>query len=262
MPDRCPECKSPYIGAFGVGTQKVETMVKKEFPQARVLRMDMDTTRKKHSYEEILSTFSNGEADILIGTQMIVKGHDFANTTLVGILAADLSLYANDFRASERTFQLLTQAAGRAGRGSLPGDVVIQTYNPEHYSIVTAARQDYKLFYEQEIAYRSLLSYPPVCQMMVIFIGCEAEEVGAAAAKMLGQAISQTFRQEEGLSVIGPSKAAITKIKDVYRHVIYIKHKEYGMLAKVKDSLEAYMEDKKIFQKAMVTFDFNPMLGY
>ena len=154
MPKYCPECQSPYIGAFGIGTQKVEMLVQKEFPGVRTLRMDMDTTRKKHSYEKILKAFSNGEADILIGTQMIVKGHDFANTTLVGVLAADMSLYANDFRSSERTFQLLTQAAGRAGRGNLPGDVVIQTYNPEHYSIVAAAKQDYEMFFEQEIAYR------------------------------------------------------------------------------------------------------------
>ena len=146
MPKYCPECQSPYIGAFGIGTQKVEMLVQKEFPGVRTLRMDMDTTRKKHSYEKILKAFSNGEADILIGTQMIVKGHDFANTTLVGVLAADMSLYANDFRSSERTFQLLTQAAGRAGRGNLPGDVVIQTYNPEHYSIVAAAKQDYEMF--------------------------------------------------------------------------------------------------------------------
>ena len=176
MPKICPECGSPYIGTFGLGTQKVESAIYKEFPQARVLRMDMDTTRKKHSYEEILKAFSKGEADILVGTQMIVKGHDYANVTLVGILAADLSLHANDYRAGERTFQLLTQAAGRAGRGDKGGEVVIQTYSPEHYSIVAAAKQDYKEFYQQEIGYRSLMKYPPVWQMLVIFFSGRQEE--------------------------------------------------------------------------------------
>lgn len=262
MPKLCPHCGSPYIGTFGIGTQKVETMVQKEFPNARVLRMDMDTTRKKHSHEEILSAFSDGEADILIGTQMIVKGHDFANTTLVGILAADLSLHSSDFRASERTFQLLTQAAGRAGRGTLPGDVVIQTYQPDHYSILAAAKQDYEAFYEEEMAYRSLLSYPPVSQMMVIFIGCDDAEVGEAAASMLGKEIRTHFSRVEDLQVIGPSRASVEKIKDVYRHVIYVKHVKYQWLIFIRDHLEKYMKDKGIFEKAMVTFDFNPMIGY
>lgn len=262
MPKVCPECQSPYIGTFGTGTQKVEVMVNKEFPQAKVLRMDMDTTRKKNSYEEILSAFSNGEADILIGTQMIVKGHDFSNTTLVGILAADMSLYANDFRASERTFQLLTQAAGRAGRGALAGDVVIQTYHPEHYSIVTAAAQDYHQFYEQEIAYREFLQYPPVYQMMVVFIGCDQLDIGQAAANMLGKELRRQTADLDGYWVIGPSQATITKVKDVYRHVIYVKHKDYEALTRMKDLLEHYMEDKGIFEKAVVSFDFNPMIGY
>lgn len=262
MPKLCPQCGSPYIGTFGTGTQKVESLVQKEFPQARVLRMDMDTTRKKNSYEEILSAFSNGEADILIGTQMIVKGHDFANTTLVGILAADMSMYTSDFRAAERTFQLLTQAAGRAGRGEKAGDVVIQTYNPEHYSIVTAAKQDYELFYEEEIGYRKLLGYPPITQMMVIFVGCEDYEVGKAAIGMLGRELRNHFPDEAGLYILGPSEASITKIKDVYRHVIYVKHADMDALVQVKNHLESYMEDKKIYEKAMVTFDFNPMIGY
>ena len=143
MVKKCPSCGSSYVGGFKAGTQKIEQYVRQQFPSARVLRMDLDTTRKKGGYESILSAFSNQEADILIGTQMIVKGHDFPNVTLVGILAADLSLHISDYRAPERTFQLLTQAAGRAGRGCRQGEVVIQTYQPEHYSIVTAAAQDY-----------------------------------------------------------------------------------------------------------------------
>ena len=161
MVKKCPSCGSSYVGGFKAGTQKIEQYVRQQFPSARVLRMDLDTTRKKGGYESILSAFSNQEADILIGTQMIVKGHDFPNVTLVGILAADLSLHISDYRAPERTFQLLTQAAGRAGRGCRQGEVVIQTYQPEHYSIVTAAAQDYKAFFQQEIFFREMLHYPP-----------------------------------------------------------------------------------------------------
>lgn len=261
-PSLCPHCGSPYIGGFGVGTQKVEWMLQREFPGARILRMDMDTTRKKHSFEEILSAFSNGEADILIGTQMIVKGHDFANTTLVGILAADLSLHTNDFRASERTFQLLTQAAGRAGRGNLKGDVVIQTYQPKQYSVVCAAKQDYKAFYEQEIAYRRVLAYPPFFQMLVVFITSKEEQVAEHATKLLLVQMKELASSMEGIQVIGGQKASITKVKDVYRYVIYAKHRQYEQLVKMQKFLERYMEEEKIFKKAMVTFDFNPMIGY
>ena len=154
----CPSCGSKYIGGFKAGTQKIEEIVKQRFPEAKVLRMDFDTTRTKDSYEEILQAFANQEADILIGTQMIVKGHDFPNVTLVGVLAADMSLNISDFHGSERTFQLLTQAAGRAGRGNEPGNVVIQTYNPEHYAVLTAKEQDYEAFYEQEMLFRRMLN--------------------------------------------------------------------------------------------------------
>lgn len=156
----CPKCGSPFIGGFRAGTQQIEEIVKKAFPQARILRMDADTTKGKDGHAEILRAFGKHEADILIGTQMIVKGHDFPGVTLVGILAADLSLHVSDYRAAERTFQLLTQAAGRAGRGLDPGEVVIQTYDPEHYAITCAARQDYTGFYTQEMAYRRMAGYP------------------------------------------------------------------------------------------------------
>lgn len=146
MPKTCPSCGSPYIAAFGLGTQKVEEMLNKRFPTARVLRMDGDTTTGKHGHESVLTPFRNGEADILIGTQMIVKGHDFPNVTLVAALAADMSLYAGDYRSSERTFELLMQASGRAGRAEKAGEVVIQTYNPEEYSIQAVAGQDAEYF--------------------------------------------------------------------------------------------------------------------
>lgn len=257
MPKVCPECGSPYIGTFGLGTQKVEAAIAKAFPQARVLRMDMDTTRKKHSYEEILSAFSDGQADILVGTQMIVKGHDFANVTLVGILAADLSLHANDYRAGERTFQLLTQAAGRAGRGDKPGEVVIQTYSPEHYSIITASNQDYKEFYRQEIGYRNILKYPPVYQMLVVFIAGEQEE----RVKIVSEQMAQMLRTMEA-AVIGPSEATFAKINDVYRRVIYIKEKDYQVLVEMKNRLEVWMEQSEIRKDILVNFDFNPMSSY
>ena len=146
-PKKCPSCGSSYIGAFRAGTQQVTELAAREFPGARVLRMDFDTTKQKGGHERILEAFSRHEADILVGTQMIVKGHDFPGVTLVGILAADLSLYAGDYRASERTFQLLTQAAGRAGRGTEKGVAVIQTYSPDHYSVTAAAAQDYESFF-------------------------------------------------------------------------------------------------------------------
>ena len=146
LPKICPSCGSKYLGGFKAGTQKIEMLVRQRFPQARVMRMDFDTTRTKDAYEKILHAFANQEADILIGTQMIVKGHDFPNVTLVGVLAADMSLHVPNFHASERTFQLLTQAVGRAGRGKEPGQAVIQTYDPDHFAIQTAKEQDYDAF--------------------------------------------------------------------------------------------------------------------
>ena len=253
----CPECGSPYIGTFGLGTQKVEAALYKEFPQVRVLRMDMDTTKRKNSHEKILSAFSDGEADILVGTQMIVKGHDFANVTLVGVLAADLSLHANDYRAGERTFQLLTQAAGRAGRGSKPGEVVIQTYSPDHYSIQTAARQDYHAFYNEEIAYRTMMKYPPVWQMLVVFASGEDK----AWLDKVMDAMAEVAKHMD-LMVIGPSEAGFGKINDQYRKVIYIKNKDYEILVKAKNRLEQWIDLNNIRKKLLVNFDFNPMNSY
>lgn len=253
----CPECGSPYIGTFGLGTQKVEVALSKEFPQARVLRMDMDTTKKKNSHEQILSAFSEGKADILVGTQMIVKGHDFANVTLVGVLAADLSLHANDYRAGERTFQLLTQAAGRAGRGDKEGEVVIQTYSPDHYSIKTAANQDYHAFYEEEISYRTLMRYPPVWQMLVVFASGEDKEWLDKVMDAMAEVVKHM-----NLMVIGPSEAGFGKINDQYRKVIYIKNKDYDTLVRAKNRLEQWIDLNNIRKKLLVNFDFNPMNSY
>lgn len=256
MPKTCPECGSPLIGTFGLGTQKAEAAVHKEFPEARVLRMDMDTTRRKHSHEEILKAFSKREADILLGTQMIVKGHDYANVTLVGILAADLSLHANDYRAGERTFQLLTQAAGRAGRGRKRGEVVIQTYSPQNYSIQTAASQDYQEFYRQEIGYRTLMKYPPVWQMLVIFLTGEEEK----KVENFSRKAADMLKNKEFL-VVGPGEATVARVKDQYRQVIYIKDEKYQNLVQAKDEMEQWFgrqDEKHIF----IYFDFNPMSSY
>ena len=261
MPKACPVCSSKFIAAFGTGTQKVEEMVRKEFPKARVLRMDTDTTSKKGGHEEILSAFKNHEADILIGTQMIVKGHDFPNVTLVGVIAADLSLFSSDYRSGERTFQLLAQAAGRAGRGELDGEVVIQTYQPEHYSIVAAATEDYEQFYEQEIAYRTLMSYPPAEHMVAIMITSKEEE----KAKIAGQVICNQvafYEEEKKVKTIGPVKATVGKINDIYRWVIYLKCKDYEVLKEIKNGLEAYMEQEEFFKKCSVQFDFDPIHSY
>lgn len=259
--NKCPSCGSKYILGFKAGTQQVEEQVKKEFPQARVLRMDADTTRKKESYEQILSSFANGEADILVGTQMIVKGHDFPNVTLVGILAADLSLSANDYRAGERTFQLLTQAAGRAGRGQNPGEVVVQTYQPEHYSIVHAAEQNYEAFYEAEICYREMLSYPPAAHMMAVQIMAKDEERGEKLSELLAKISRQMYKDramELRLSVIGPAKAGIGKINDIYRFVFYVKSIDYSCLTGIKDRLEEEIFALQL-KNEMVQFDFDPI---
>ena len=266
-PSVCPSCGSKYISGFKAGTQKIEEIVSKRFPQARVLRMDFDTTRTKDSYEQILQAFANQEADILIGTQMIVKGHDFPNVTLVGVLAADMSLHVSDFHAAERTFQLLTQAAGRAGRGDEPGDVIIQTYNPEHYAVLTAKEQDYESFYEQEIMYRQIGFYPPVWNLLLVMCTSENEKqlqfASEKIAKRLQKHVNEDIEFErKPIQVVGPADATIARVNDVYRKVIYIKTKDYQNLVLLKDRLEYYMKDNKDFGQVSVQFDFNPMSGF
>ena len=256
---KCPVCGSRYLMGFKAGTEQIEEAVHREFPKARVLRMDADTTKNKGSYEQILSSFAEQEADILLGTQMIVKGHDFPGVTLVGVLAADLSLNQNDYRAGERTFQLLTQAAGRAGRGEKPGEVVIQTYQPDHYSIVHAAAQDYEGFYEEEIAYRELMEYPPVQHMLAVLVISREREEGESLAGQMAQLIRE--RGEETLHVVGPAEASIAKIQDLYRYIFYIRHREYQVLVEIKDILEQYCKEQEL-RSQTVQFDFDPMNCY
>lgn len=267
MVDKCPSCGSAYIGAFKAGTQKIQELTQQRFPQARILRMDYDTTRSKDSYEQILTAFARHEADILIGTQMIVKGHDFANVTLVGILAADMSLNVSDYRAAERTFQLVTQAAGRAGRGSQPGAVVIQTYQPDHYSIRAAKTQDYEAFYKEEILYRKLMHYPPVWNMLHILAVSERQEDAAACMEQIAAWIQKELQKATAngtwkqLQVIGPADAPIAKVNDIYRRVLYMKHPDDKVLVKVKDFLEKKLRDLTEWKKVSIQFDFNPMNG-
>ena len=255
MPKLCPKCGSKYILGFKAGTQQIEDKLKELYPGVRTLRMDADTTRTKDSYEKILSAFANGEADVLIGTQMIVKGHDFPKVTLVGILAADLSLNASDYRAGERTFQLLTQAVGRAGRGVLPGEAVIQTYQPDHYAITCAAAQDYKSFYEEEILYRELSGYPPAAHMLAVQIyGKEEENV-----KQLAQRLADVVKSNmDFLQILGPTPANISKINDIYRYVFYAKHAEYDTLVAVKDCVEETLRQWQPRQLS-IQFDFDPV---
>ena len=255
-PDKCPVCSSPYIGGFKAGTQQIQQVVEKEFPGARVLRMDYDTTRAKGSYEKILAAFSAHEADILIGTQMIVKGHDFPDVTLVGVIAADLSLNADDYRSGERTFQLLTQAVGRSGRGKKEGHALIQTYSPEHYSIQTAARQAYEEFYEEEMGYRILMDYPPVAHMMAVLGTSEDEKLLEMAMHYLSLFTGRLYQGKE-LHIIGPAPASVGKVKDVYRRILYLKHENYDLLVRIKDRLEEYIEINSGFRKVNIQFDFS-----
>lgn len=270
MPDKCPECGSPYISGFHAGTEQAESFLSGQFPKARILRMDADTTRTKGSYEKILSSFANEEADILIGTQMIVKGHDFPNVTLVGILLADQSLNASDYRSAERTFQLLTQAAGRAGRGKYPGDVVIQTYEPEHYSIVHAAHQNYEEFYREEMVYRKLLRYPPAEHLLAIQIISRSEEHASLFAhktRTLLEQLTAAVREKnpDRLLFIGPAPAVLEKLRDEYRYVIYVKSPDYDTLIVCKDGVEAAAERAAKASREMDTvfqFDFDPINAF
>ena len=262
MPKLCPECGSPYIAAFGTGTQKIEEITQREFPNARILRMDADTTGSKDGYEKILSAFAEHKADILVGTQMIVKGHDFKNVTLVGILAADLSLYVGDYRSAERTFQLLVQASGRAGRGVCSGEVFIQTYTPDHYSITTAAKQDYLAFYEQEIQYRKMLSYPPEAHIMAVMVTGRWEDIVGYSAEFLKEALETGFVNIDQIKIIGPAKASIAKLNDIYRQVMYVKAKDYEILVEAKNFLEGFSRYSERMKKVSVQFDFDPMSSY
>ncbi len=252
---RCPECGSPYIGGFFAGTEKVEEELARLYPGARVLRMDADTTKGKNDHSRILKSFAAGEADILVGTQMIVKGHDFPHVTLTGILAADQSLFASDYRAAERTFQLLVQAIGRSGRGQEPGEAVIQTYHPEHYSIRAAAAQDYEAFCEEEIAAREMLDYPPAADLLAIHgQGPDEQKLDLAMHAL------QSFlegRKSSTAVIIGPAPETVKKIQDVYRQVLYIKDTDRQSLIAARRLAEKYIEINSGFNRMFFQYDLN-----
>lgn len=257
-PVLCPSCGSKYIATFGSGTQKIEQIVEKAFPGARTARMDADTTAKKGEFEKILSDFKKHKTDILIGTQMIVKGHDFPKVTLVGIIAADLSLYANDYMAAERTYELLAQAAGRAGRGDVPGDVIIQTYNPDHYCVTCAAEGNYEEFYEREILTRELLAYPPEGNILAVSSSSKNEACCEKGMQTM-HALVLNYMEKTGekFRVLGPVNASVYKKEDIFTKKMFIKSKQYDRLVGLKDGLENYMI-KNNFNISSVRFDFNP----
>ena len=249
QPRSCPSCGSNYILGFKAGTQQIESQLYRMFPGIRVLRMDGDTTKKKGSFEQILSSFSEGEADVLLGTQMIVKGHDFPNVTLVGVLAAELSLNDSDYRSGERTFQLLTQAVGRAGRGELAGEAVIQTYRPEHYSIQQAATQNYEAFYEEEILYREMLEYPPIGHLLTILVTSMDEK------RCKGLAVRLAREAEGYVHVVGPAPAPVSKIRDYYRYMIYLKDLKEDAIMQAKEHLERLLDGFELKTESVI-FDY------
>lgn len=256
-PKKCPKCDSKYVKFFGAGTQRVEEEVRKYFKNARVLRMDVDTTREKDSYEKIYNTFKEGKADILIGTQMISKGLDFKNVTLVGILAADMSINIPDYRAAERTFQIITQVAGRAGRGNVQGNVIIQTYTPEHYSLQYAVNYDYEGFYEKEFTVRALMKYPPFGKILLINATSKKEDLLKGFMHKISNVIKPLVEMAEEVDILGPIPCMISKVKENYRWQIVIKGEFNSEFAKkIKELL--YDENKNVYNDIRISMDINP----
>ncbi len=255
VPDRCAKCDSEYIQFIGLGSERVEDELHGAFPKARIARLDRDTVGAKRDYETILSAFRDGSFDILVGTQMIAKGHDIPNVTLVGIVSADIGLGLPDFRAAERTFQLLTQAAGRAGRGETPGIVLIQTINPDHYAVRGAAAQDYEAFFAKEIEFRRFMSYPPFGVMVNILVrGVDQEQAlqrSAALARVLDPA-------PEGVRVMGPAAAALARLKNEYRYQMLLKSSSRKQLNAIAGQLRSYAVAEKWGAAALV-IDIDPV---
>jgi primosomal protein N' (replication factor Y) len=254
MPAQCPECGSRYLRTFRYGTQQVEDRVKQIFPNARVLRLDRDTAQGKDGELNVLSAFAGHEADILIGTQMIVKGHDFPDVTLMGILLADLSLNLPDYTASERTFQLLTQAAGRAGRADREGRVLIQTCMPEHYAIRCAAAQDYDAFYEREMRFRSDAGYPPAGSLLAVHMSCLDKDHLILAAGYVRKFLERV-KGKEPVAILGPVDEPVARIADVWRMVLYLKGGTGAGLRRARGWLEKYIGMNEGFSNIEITFE-------
>ncbi|WP_411170489.1 primosomal protein N' [Clostridium sp. MB05] len=253
----CPKCNSKYVKHFGAGTERVEQEVKKYFKDARVLRMDVDTTRNKNSHEDIYNSFKSGEGDILIGTQMISKGLDFKNVTLVGVLAADMSINIPDYRSAEKTFQIITQVAGRAGRGSKEGKVIVQTYNPQHYSLIYAKNYDYEGFYNEEFTARGLMYYPPFGRILLLNGSSKNEKSLKEFMNILKNDLEKIKEDYLNVEMLGPVPCIISKIKDNYRWQILFKGDlSLDFCKKIKDKL--YQLNKNVYNEVKVTIDINP----
>lgn len=257
-PDICPECGSKYIRYFGTGTEKVEEVIKDLFPNAVVERLDLDSAKKKGSIDSMLKRFGKGKTDILIGTQLVAKGLDFRNVGLVGIVSADVTLHIPDYRSPERTFQLITQAAGRAGRGDVRGRVVIQSYTPENYAVQMAACQDYEGFYKTELELRKYMGYPPYSDLFqIVFSGKEETSVKNAAEKWY-DSIMEVLNEEDRMQVFKPQPAPMNKIKETYRWCMLIKSPQ-GRRRMYAEVLERIKENDKARKKEYaVTVDINP----
>jgi primosomal protein N' (replication factor Y) len=239
----------------GVGSERVEDELHGAFPRARIARLDRDTVGRKRDYETILAAFRGGDYDILVGTQMIAKGHDIPNVTLVGIVNADIGLGLPDFRAAERTLQLLTQAAGRAGRGETPGMVLIQTINPDHYAIQYAASQNYEAFYKKEIEFRRAMSYPPFGALANVWVRAPSEEEAMARSGALARSIQPA---PEGVRVLGPAAAAMVRLKNEYRYQMLLKSASRKRLNEVLQRLRGFALEEKWNATALV-IDVDPV---
>ena len=255
VPQACPKCASEHIYFLGVGSERVEEELHRDFPAARIARLDRDTVTGKRQFETILQDFREGNYDLLVGTQMIAKGHDIPNVTLVGVVSADIGLGMPDFRAAERTFQLLTQVAGRAGRGHLPGIVLIQTINPDHYAVRMAAAQDYAAFYEKELSFRRMMHYPPFSAMANVLIRAEKKEVAMRMSAELAQYLTPTPEQ---MRVIGPAEAPVPRLKAEYRYQFLVKSASRKALNELLKRIQRFALDHKWGATALV-IDVDPL---
>lgn len=252
VPDICPNCQSRYIKFFGSGTEKLEEELAQTFPHARIIRLDRDTTGRKFAHQDILKQFKAGLYDILLGTQMVAKGHDIPNVTGVGIISADSSLNLPDFRASERTFALITQTAGRAGRGHEQGHVVLQTYNPEHYAVQCGIKQDYLGFYQEEVKLRQMLYYPPFCHLIKLTFQNEIEALALKTADDFKTEMERYFSDSINVKIMGPAPALISKFKNIYRFNLLIKTDDFS-------AVNNFLRQKKVDTNTNVTIDINPI---
>ncbi len=256
LPAKCPDCESKYIRQFGVGTQRVQEETERMFPGARVMRMDMGTMKNRDDYVQVYEQFCSGQGDILIGTQMIAKGFDFPNVTLVGVLAADMTLYSSDYHSTERTFQLITQVAGRAGRADKPGEVLVQTYSPEHYCIQKAEQQDYIGFYQNEIAARKIMECPPFTHLAQVMLTGSREDIVVQGAAKLGNLMAH-YAAGRQIEVLGPSPAALGRINNIFRWKLLIKCKEEERLRAFVDyCCDRFMKEEK---RVTVLVDIDPV---